>query len=144
MFAVDAFSCPVVGWLICPRGGCRGIRIIDGARLRMKAAFGVFLSGKNQGAAVQILNLILVALATVVGAMGTLTILTMLMAAGANSTPQQITNLKWMMLTTAVLGLLCLVLGPVLAFRAYPLAGGAVGVLPMAVVVVGIIWIGVS
>lgn len=82
-------------------------------------------------------------LAVAAGVVGTLMILVMLMAGGANSTPQQITTIKWLLAGFSAAGLVCLVGGIVLIARSFPITGGAVGVLPMVLVFAGLIWFSV-
>jgi hypothetical protein len=67
-------------------------------------------------------------------------ILVMLMASGANSTPEQIRTLKLWMLLFVVGGIVCLSLGALLVWKAHPITGGLIGCLPMGVVFGGVVW----
>lgn len=87
---------------------------------------------------------ILASLAIAIGAMGALCLLVMLMAGGANSTPEQIRLIKWLMLATVVGGLIVCVGGIVLICKSHPVWGGVVGVMPMAVLIGLMIWAEVS
>lgn len=87
--------------------------------------------------------IILASLAVAAGAIGTLTLLTLEMAGGANSSEAQIRQLKMWMLVTGVGGLVSLAGGIWLIVKGMPGWGGLLGALPMIVLVVGIIWVSI-
>ena len=87
---------------------------------------------------------ILATLAIAAGVLGTLTLATMLLAGGANSSPEQIRQIKLLLLATAVGGLTCMGVGILLVFKSHPLWGGIVGAVPMGIVFTGIVWLTVS
>ena len=87
---------------------------------------------------------VLATLAIAAGIVGTLTIVTFLLAGGANSSPEQIRQIKWWILATVVGGLICLGLGTLLVFKAHPLWGGLVGAVPFVFVFASIIWLQIS
>lgn len=102
------------------------------------------LSANEKERPIQTVYTILAALAIGAGACGSLMLFVMIMAGGANSTPEQIRVLKWLMLACAVGGLICFAGGVGLVIRSHPALAGAVGVLPMVVLVGLMIWAEVS
>jgi ABC-type Mn2+/Zn2+ transport system permease subunit len=83
-------------------------------------------------------------LAGVAGTIGFLMVLVMLMAGGANSTPQQIRRIKQLMLLTTVVGLGCVIGGAWLSVRGSPWWGSGVAMVPAVFVFVGMIWLTIS
>lgn len=91
-----------------------------------------------------VVTIIMSSFAIAAGVLGTLCILVMIMSMGANSTDEQIRMLyRWMLISTAA-GLVCLGGGIFLLIKHHPGWAAVLGGLPMIVVVVGIIWLGVS
>lgn len=85
------------------------------------------------------LKYVLASLLTVAGVMAVLTFMVMLMAGGANAKPAQITQIKVMLLASAVIGLGCLG-GAVWAMLAgRPMTGAWIGALPGVLCVVAVI-----
>ncbi len=84
---------------------------------------------------------ILSSFAIAAGAVGTLMLLTLGLAGGANSTPAQIRMLKRFMLATALGGAGCFAGGIWILYKGFPGYAGLVGALPLIVVVVGMIWL---
>jgi hypothetical protein len=70
------------------------------------------------------------------GALATLMMLVMLMAGGANSSPAQILQIKWMMMGVAVIGLGGLVGGIWTLIAGRPWVSAGIGIMP-AVVAIG-------
>lgn len=78
-------------------------------------------------------------LSAVAGGLATLTMLVMLMAGGANSSPAQITQIKWMMIGVALVGVIGLG-GAVWAMIAgKPWLGAGLGIAPAVVVIAMIV-----
>jgi hypothetical protein len=80
-------------------------------------------------------------LALVAGAISSLMLLTMCMAGGANSTPEQIRAIKMWMLVITIVGLLTFGGGIWLTAAGRPWTGACVGGLPAAVTFVLIVWL---
>lgn len=68
----------------------------------------------------------------------------LLLAGGANSSPEQIRLIKWLMLACVVGGLICCGGGIFLICRAHPVWGGVLGAVPMILLVGAMIWAEVS
>lgn len=58
-------------------------------------------------------------------------LITLMLAGGANSSPEQIRLLKWLMLGMTVVGILSLAGGILLIVKAHPVWGGVVGSVPV-------------
>lgn len=84
---------------------------------------------------------ILAVLSLAAGALGSLMLLTLCMAGGANSTPAQIHAIKIWMLVIAVVGLVTFIGGVWLTASGRPWWGAAVGGLPMLVTVTLMVWV---
>jgi len=87
------------------------------------------------------LSATLASLAIAFGVLGTLMILVVAMACGANSTPEQIRQIKLIMLASAIGGLACFGVGVMLLAKGFPWWAGFVGGLPMIVVGVTMVWL---
>lgn len=87
---------------------------------------------------------ILASLQIIAGLIGTLTILTMLMLAGANSSEAEIRTIKRLLLLTVVLGLGFAGGGILLMIRQNPVLAGLVGIAPLLFVIGAVIWLGVQ
>lgn len=83
-------------------------------------------------------------LALVAGAMSSLMLLTMCLAGGANSTPEQIRTIKMWMLVITVVGLLTFIGGIWLTASGRPWIGAVVGGLPAMVTFVLMVWLELS
>ena len=70
------------------------------------------------------------------GALATLMMLVMLMASGANSSPAQILQIKWMMIGVAVIGLGGLVGGIWTLVAGRPWVSAGIGIVPAVAVMV--------
>lgn len=114
-----------------------------GQSLRVRGTNRVY-PRDTRTAPIQTVSLILAALATVVGACGSLMLFVLLLAGSPNSSPEQIRLIKWLMLLCAVAGLLCFGGGIFLTARAHPALASLVGALPMIVLVSLMIWVEVS
>lgn len=66
-----------------------------------------------------------------IGLLATLTMLVMLIAGGANSTPAEITQIKWMMIGVALVGLVGLVGGIWGIVAGRPWLGAGFGIAPL-------------
>lgn len=87
--------------------------------------------------------LVLAILGILGGAIGTLAMLTFGLAAGANSSPEEILKIKLFLLIVIAFGLIIIGGGVALIYYGYPGLAVIVGILPLAVVVGWMIVLGI-
>lgn len=88
--------------------------------------------------------LILAILGIFGGVIGTLTMLTFGLAAGANSSPECIRKIKLYLLVAVAFGLLTLGAGVALIYNGHPGLAAVVGIFPLAVVIGWLIVLGIQ
>ncbi len=90
-------------------------------------------------AAPSALALVAAILGIVVGALGTLAWLVLLVASAPNSSPQQAQMIKWLMIAAAVIGVAAVVAGIWLTVAGHAWPAAAIGALPMAALIAGVV-----